>query len=115
MLSNLVDNALKFTGPNGHVTIRGGTFDGRPSLIVEDDGIGIPGESREKIFNRFYQVDRGRSRELGGTGLGLSIVKHLMRLHGGRVLVSSEVGVGSTFTLQFPAEAAAPSPLSRGA
>ena len=81
--------------------------EGRPQLVIEDTGIGIPSDSVEKIFHRFYRVDPARSREAGGTGLGLAIVKHLMRLHGGRVRVESELGVGSRFVLELPAEALA--------
>ena len=72
------------------------------TIAVEDTGIGIPAASQEKVFERFYQVSRDRSRAVGGTGLGLSIVKHLMRLHGGRVRLRSELGHGSKVTLEFP-------------
>jgi two-component system phosphate regulon sensor histidine kinase PhoR len=71
-------------------------------MSVEDTGTGIPSESLEKIFHRFYRVDKARSRDLGGTGLGLAIVKHLMRLHGGTVRAESELGHGSRFVLEFP-------------
>lgn len=71
-------------------------------VTVEDDGIGIPSDSQPRIFNRFYQVEQARSREIGGTGLGLAIVKHLMRLHGGQVRVESVLGSGSRFALEFP-------------
>jgi len=104
VLTNLIDNAIKFNRPAGTVRIHGGTEQGRPRLVVEDTGIGIPSDSVEKIFHRFYRVDAARSREAGGTGLGLAIVKHLMRLHGGRVRVESELGVGSRFVLELPAE-----------
>jgi two-component system phosphate regulon sensor histidine kinase PhoR len=104
VLMNLVDNAIKFSRPEGTVRITTCKNQGRGCLKVEDTGMGIPSESHEKIFHRFYRVDKARSREMGGTGLGLSIVKHLMRLHGGAVSVESEVGRGSTFTLEFPPE-----------
>ena len=107
MLSNLVDNAIKFNRENGTVTVRGRREAAGTTLIVEDTGQGIAADSLERVFLRFYQVERGRSRELGGTGLGLSIVKHLMRLHGGRVRVESELGAGSRFLLEFPPEPAA--------
>jgi two-component system phosphate regulon sensor histidine kinase PhoR len=102
ILVNLVDNAIKFNRPGGRVTIGGAVVEGRPTLWVEDTGTGIPADSLEKVFNRFYRVDKARSKEIGGTGLGLSIVRHLMRLHGGQVVLESEVGRGSRFTLEFP-------------
>jgi two-component system phosphate regulon sensor histidine kinase PhoR len=102
VLTNLIDNAVKFNRPGGAVHVRGETVEGRPTITVEDSGIGIAADSLEKIFHRFYRVDPARSREAGGTGLGLAIVKHLMRLHGGRVRVESELGVGSRFILEFP-------------
>lgn len=109
MLTNLVDNAIKFNRPGGHVRIAGHEDEDRTVLVVEDSGEGIPSESLERIFHRFYRVDPNRSRELGGTGLGLSIVKHLMRLHGGWVRAESELGQGSRFVLEFPrVPAAAP-------
>jgi two-component system phosphate regulon sensor histidine kinase PhoR len=102
MITNLLDNALKFSEAGGRVRIRGAA--GEPGVVisVEDEGIGIPAESLDKVFHRFFQENRDASREMGGTGLGLSIVKHLMRLHGGRVRVESELGQGSTFFLEFP-------------
>ena len=71
-------------------------------IIVADTGEGIPAQHLERLFERFYRVDRARSREMGGTGLGLAIVKHLARAHGGEVSVTSEVGTGSTFTIELP-------------
>src|SRR5207249_9258716 len=111
ILLNLLDNAIKFNRPGGRVTIRASAVASSPGVVrveVEDTGLGIPAEALEKVFNRFYQVDRARSREMGGTGLGLSIVKHLMRLHGGSVRVESEPGRGSRFILEFPATDSAP-------
>jgi len=102
MITNLLDNAIKFSNPGGRVTVRGTTNAEYAVLAFEDHGVGIPAESSEKIFNRFYQENRDEAREKGGTGLGLSIVKHLMRLHGGRVRVESEFGAGSVFFLEFP-------------
>jgi two-component system phosphate regulon sensor histidine kinase PhoR len=102
MITNLLDNAIKFSASGGQVRIRGEADDSDIVLTVEDDGIGIPAESLDKVFHRFFQENRDASREMGGTGLGLSIVKHLMRLHGGRVRVESELGRGSTFFLEFP-------------
>jgi two-component system phosphate regulon sensor histidine kinase PhoR len=102
VLVNLVDNAIKFNRPGGSVRIGGRYDEGRPVLWVEDTGAGIPADSLEQVFNRFYRVDKARSRDVGGTGLGLAIVKHLMRLHGGQVRLESEPGKGSRFTLEFP-------------
>jgi two-component system phosphate regulon sensor histidine kinase PhoR len=102
ILLNLVDNAVKFSHAEGEVRIRGERVPGSVTLAVEDDGIGIPPDSLEKVFHRFYRVDKARSREVGGTGLGLAIVKHLVRLQGGTVRVESESGVGSTFYVELP-------------
>lgn len=102
MLTNLVTNAIKFNKPDGEVVLTGGMIEGHPTIMVRDTGIGIPESSRDRVFNRFYQVDTGRSPNRSGTGLGLAIVKHLMRLHGGTVHLRSELGSGSTFELQFP-------------
>ncbi len=100
VLVNLVDNAIKFNRPGGRVTVRGRVLEGQPVIEVEDTGIGIPADSLEKVFHRFFRADAG-SRERAGTGLGLAIVKHLMRLHGGQVRVESELGQGSRFVLTF--------------
>jgi two-component system, OmpR family, phosphate regulon sensor histidine kinase PhoR len=78
--------------------------DGRVEVSVSDSGLGIPQEDLGRLFERFYRVDKARSREMGGTGLGLAIVKHLARAQGGDVRVESEVGVGSTFTFTLPLE-----------
>ena len=88
------------------VLIAGHVRDGRPRITVADTGVGIPPEALEQVFHRFFRADKARSRELGGTGLGLAIVKHLMRLHDGQVWVASELGRGSTFTLEFPPQPA---------
>ncbi len=102
IFSNLLDNAIKFNKPGGRVTVRA-AVDG-PSLRVnvQDTGTGIPEADLPRIFERFYRVDKARSRELGGTGLGLAIVKHLIELHQGRVTVESRPGQGSTFTVTLP-------------
>lgn len=102
MLTNLIDNAVKFNRPNGEVHVVGKRDAKKVRLAVEDSGVGVAAESLDKVFNRFYQVERQRSRERQGTGLGLAIVKHLMRLHGGSVSLSSELGAGARFTLEFP-------------
>ena len=101
MLTNLVENAIKFNRENGRVTIRLEPGD-RDRIVVEDTGEGIPAQHLERLFERFYRVDRARSRDMGGTGLGLAIVKHLARAHGGEVTVTSELGKGSTFTIELP-------------
>jgi len=100
-IANLVDNALKYTPEGGRVRIWGGTDGGQVAVAVEDNGMGIPESDLPRIFERFYRVDKSRSRDLGGTGLGLSIVKHIVQLHGGTISVSSSPA-GSTFTLRLP-------------
>lgn len=102
MLTNLIDNAVKFNRDAGTVTVRHARTDARDTISVADTGEGISGEHRERIFERFYRTDRARSREIGGTGLGLAIVKHLARLHEGEVSVSSSVGAGATFSIELP-------------
>jgi two-component system phosphate regulon sensor histidine kinase PhoR len=103
VLSNLVDNAIKYGGGEGTVTIRGRTAEnGSIELCVADNGPGIPEDARERIFERFYRLDKARSREQGGTGLGLSIVKHIIQCHGGKVWVESELGKGSRFCFSLP-------------
>ncbi|MDT5120980.1 MAG: two-component system, OmpR family, phosphate regulon sensor histidine kinase PhoR [Acidobacteriota bacterium] len=101
MLTNLIDNAIKFNREGGSVTI---TFERgeRDRICVSDTGEGIPGEHIERVFERFYRVDRARTLENGGTGLGLAIVKHLARAHGGEVSVRSTSNEGSTFTIELP-------------
>jgi two-component system phosphate regulon sensor histidine kinase PhoR len=100
-LSNLVDNALKYTPERGRIRILAGREDGHVVLSVEDNGGGIPEADLPRIFERFYRVDKSRSRDLGGTGLGLSIVKHIIQLHGGTISVRSAPS-GSTFTVRLP-------------
>lgn len=101
MLTNLIDNAIKFNRANGAVTIVYEAGE-RDRIMVTDTGEGIPGQHLDRVFERFYRVDRARSRELGGTGLGLAIVKHLAKAHGGEVSVSSRVGEGTRFTIELP-------------
>ncbi|HOC30653.1 MAG TPA: ATP-binding protein [Armatimonadota bacterium] len=102
ILQNLMDNAIKYTPDEGRVAVLGRQEGDWTIIEVSDTGIGIPRECLDRIFERFYRVDRARSRELGGTGLGLSIVKTLAAALGGRVSVSSELGQGSTFTVHLP-------------
>jgi two-component system phosphate regulon sensor histidine kinase PhoR len=101
MLTNLVDNGIKFSHENGTVSISHESG-ARDRILVKDQGDGIPAQHLERLFERFYRVDRARSRGLGGTGLGLAIVKHLALLHQGEVTVESELGKGSTFILHLP-------------
>jgi two-component system phosphate regulon sensor histidine kinase PhoR len=102
MLTNLIDNGIKFSREHGTVTISHEPGP-RDKILVQDNGDGIPTQHLERLFERFYRVDRARSRDMGGTGLGLAIVKHLALLHGGEVTVTSELGKGSTFTIHLPA------------
>ena len=103
VLLNLVENAIKYGRPSGQVVVGGRDVSAKKvELFVRDDGPGIPPESRERVFERFYRVDRARSRDTGGTGLGLSIVKHIVQAHGGEVWIQSEVGVGTTFFFTLP-------------
>ncbi|MDD5730996.1 MAG: ATP-binding protein [Candidatus Omnitrophica bacterium] len=97
VLTNLIDNAIKFNKENGFIKIYSRDLNDKIKVIVEDSGIGIPGKDILRIFERFYRVDKARSRELGGTGLGLSIVKHIVELHGGNAGVESTEGLGSKF------------------
>ncbi|OHB82005.1 MAG: hypothetical protein A2W31_05290 [Planctomycetes bacterium RBG_16_64_10] len=99
---NLLDNAVKYTPQGGTVAILGRVEDARIVIEVSDSGIGIPTESLSRVFDRFYRVDKSRSRELGGTGLGLSISKALVERHQGRIEVQSAVGQGSTFRAVLP-------------
>ncbi len=104
-LENLVRNGLAYTPAGGRVTVRALRRGSEAIVEVEDTGVGIPAEALGRIFERFYRVDRGRSRDTGGTGLGLAIVKHTAEGHHGHVDVRSEPGRGSTFTLVLPARA----------
>ncbi len=103
VLLNLLDNAIKYTPDGGDIAIRTRQENKRVIIEVSDTGIGIPSKDLKRIFERFYRVDEGRSREQGGTGLGLAIVKHIVQLHGGEITVTSEAGKGSTFAVTLPA------------
>jgi two-component system, OmpR family, phosphate regulon sensor histidine kinase PhoR len=101
--SNLVDNAAKYTPPQGSIEMRWWTDDQGGHFAVKDTGIGIPPEHVPRLTERFYRVDAGRSRATGGSGLGLAIVKHVLQRHGGSLDIESILGEGSTFTCTFPA------------
>jgi two-component system phosphate regulon sensor histidine kinase PhoR len=102
MIRNLIDNAIRYTQEGGAITVTVAGDDDEAILSVADTGGGIPLEAQERVFERFYRVDRARSRERGGTGLGLAIVKHAVELHGGTIELASELGTGSTFTVRLP-------------
>lgn len=105
VLGNLIGNAIKYGRSDGHVGVTGKMANGTLiELCVQDDGPGIPAESLERVFERFYRVDKARSREQGGTGLGLSIVKHIVQSHGGKVWAKSEPGKGAAFYFTLPAK-----------
>jgi two-component system phosphate regulon sensor histidine kinase PhoR len=102
VLLNLVDNAINYTQPGGTVLVRASVEQGELRVDVQDNGIGITPENLSRLFERFYRVDKARSREMGGTGLGLAIVKHIVEVHKGKVQVESKVGRGSTFSFRLP-------------
>ena len=102
LVSNLLDNAIRFTRPGGRIYVRVEAIGGLAGLTVSDTGVGIPTRDLPRIFERFYRVDRARSRDTGGTGLGLAIVKHVAEQHGGSVEARSELGRGSTFRVEIP-------------
>ena len=101
-LSNLVDNAIKYSEDGAVIELSATNDDCCVAVAVADRGMGIPAADLDRIFERFYRVDRARSRGTGGTGLGLAIVRHVATNHGGEVTVSSREGEGSTFTLRIP-------------
>jgi two-component system, OmpR family, sensor histidine kinase SenX3 len=108
LVRNLIDNAIRYTRSGGSVEIRAQEALGIVILEVVDTGVGIPTRDLPRVFERFYRVDRARSRETGGTGLGLAIVRHVAENHGGSVSVRSEIGAGSTFTVRLPAPSSEP-------
>jgi two-component system sensor histidine kinase SenX3 len=109
-VGNLVENAVKYSHPNDVVQVRTRVDDRAVEVMVADQGVGIPSRDLDRIFERFYRVDKARSRNTGGSGLGLSIVRHVATNHGGEVLVSSQEGEGSTFVLRLPATLVLPAP-----
>jgi signal transduction histidine kinase len=102
LVRNLLDNAIRYTKPGGSVHVRLSSDGSFVVLVVADTGVGIPSRDVDRIFERFYRVDRARSRETGGTGLGLSIVRHVTENHHGSIDVRSELGRGSTFEVRLP-------------
>lgn len=100
LTENLVQNAIRYNNPGGRVEVYV-KCEGRPRLVVRDNGIGIPKEDQERIFERFYRVDKSRSKERGGTGLGLAIVKHIVGLHGAKIKLDSTLGDGTTVEVIF--------------
>jgi two-component system phosphate regulon sensor histidine kinase PhoR len=111
VIANLVDNAIKYGRTQGHVRVGGRITDAEKiEVFVNDDGPGIPAEALDRVFERFYRVDKARSRDQGGTGLGLSIVKHIVQSHGGEVWAESEMGKGTTFFFTLPIARAALEP-----
>lgn len=103
LIYNLCDNAVKYNRPKGSVKVTAKPIDGCPTLIVADTGIGIPETEQERVFERFYRVDKSHSKAIGGTGLGLSIVKHAAAFHNAEITMQSEVGKGTEIKLRFPA------------
>ena len=102
MLLNLLDNAVKYTAPGGDVGVALSTQNGSARIVVTDSGIGIPAADQPRIFDRFYRVDKARSRALGGAGLGLSIAKWIVEAHGGTIAVQSIPTQGSEFIVDLP-------------
>ena len=102
ILLNIISNAIKYTGENGKVSIKQYIKSEKVFIEVKDNGIGIPEEDIERIFERFYRVDKARSRSVGGTGLGLAITKHMVKALNGNIKVESELGVGSKFIIELP-------------
>ena len=101
MLTNLISNAYRYGRPNGHIWVSLRRDGQQIRLSVKDDGIGIDEENQSRIFERFYRVNKSRSRETGGTGLGLSIVKHVAELYGAKLTLSSTLGAGTEITVSF--------------
>ena len=102
LFTNLMTNAIKYNKPGGKVNVIVTTEPDEIVFIFEDTGVGIPEESKQRIFERFYRVDKGRSKKMGGTGLGLSIVKHVVNYYNGNIQLESKLNVGSKFTVRFP-------------
>jgi signal transduction histidine kinase len=110
LVRNLIDNAIRYTKPGGTVLVRVSATENHVLLHVRDDGVGIPSRDIPRVFERFYRVDRARSRDTGGTGLGLAIVRHVTENHGGTVHVDSELGRGTSFEIRLPVPGAVSAP-----
>jgi two-component system phosphate regulon sensor histidine kinase PhoR len=102
LLTNLVSNAINYNHPGGKVEIEVKVVNNNLNISVEDTGVGISPENQQRVFERFYRVDSGRSKKTGGTGLGLAIVKHIVKYHQGNIDLVSKEGVGSQFTICLP-------------
>ena len=101
LIENLIQNAIQYNRENGSILVRTGQKEDHPFLSIQDTGIGIPKNQQERIFERFYRIDKSRFRETGGTGLGLAIVKHIAEIHGAEITVDSEPGKGTCVTVEF--------------
>lgn len=104
MLTNLLENGIKYNHAGGYVRVRAEMADGLAVVTVADNGVGIAPEDQQRVFERFYRVDKSRSKQTGGTGLGLSIVKHGAQVHHAQIAMQSALGEGTTITLTFPAQ-----------
>ena len=102
LLINLIDNAIKYNNPGGMVRVSIEKLEHQAKIVVADNGIGIPINAQSRIFERFYRVDKSRSKQRGGTGLGLSIVKHIVDYHNGTISLRSELGKGTEITILLP-------------
>ena len=101
LVENLAQNAILYNKPGGSVAISVKSLDGRAVLVVKDNGIGIPASEQQRVFERFYRVDKSRSKATGGTGLGLAIVKHIVEIHDAKIDRDSAPGVGTTMSVLF--------------
>lgn len=115
LIYNLCDNAIRYNRPGGKVVVEVGCHEGKVWLSVSDTGIGIPPEHQDRIFERFYRVDKSHSKETGGTGLGLAIVKHIAISHSGKIIVNSKLGVGTQIKVGFPMFQDQPAPQGKSA
>ena len=104
LIDNLVQNAIRYNKEGGHVEVFAGMVDGKPRLEVTDDGIGIPKDQQDRVFERFYRVDKSRSKSTGGTGLGLAITRRIIQAHHGTITLRSAQYAGTVFILTLPIE-----------